>query len=177
MCFAPYSRSHKCYFGVMQSYHPYSSTTCWSPGERKCLCVFVCVFLGSPLGRGRAVIACSSPGAGYGHPGHVSCNGAKHHCGSLCFHSNTRYFPISSDVFWPPTLTSVSPKAHLGFHLHTYFATCFSKLHVSLLVIPSLCHTHSPSTSVFWQGCISSLAVLLRRGGEGGGVPRDVRVH
>lgn len=32
---------------------------------------------------------------------------------------------------------------------------------MSLLVIPSLCHTLSPSTSVFWQGCISSLAVLL----------------
>lgn len=88
-------------------------------------CVFVCVFLGSPLGRGRAVIACSSPGAGYGHPGHVSCNGAKHRCASLCFHSNTRYFPISSDVFWPPTLTSVSPKAHSGFHLHIYFCNLF----------------------------------------------------
>lgn len=51
----------------------------------KRVCLHVCVFLESPLGRGRAVIACSNPGAGYGHPGHVSCVGAKPNCGFLCF--------------------------------------------------------------------------------------------
>lgn len=38
----------------------------------------------------------------------------------------------------------------------------------------SLSVSLSLSTSVFWQGCISSLAVLL---GGSGGVPGDVRVH
>lgn len=36
---------------------------------------------GGPVGRGKAVIARSSPGAGYGHPGHVSWVTAKPHDG------------------------------------------------------------------------------------------------
>lgn len=72
------------------------------PAREVCLCVCVCVFLGSSLGRGRAVIACSSPGAGYGHPGHVSCIGAKLHCGSVCFQSSSTYFAISSNLYRPP---------------------------------------------------------------------------
>lgn len=178
MCFASCGRSHKCYFGVTRSCHSYSQTTPLVSWWGKCVCICVClrVFPGSSSGRGRAVIACSSPGAGYGHLGRVSCIRAKLHCGFMF-------------VFSPAVHTSPSPAIYADHPFNPsvlksppflvcvpIFATCFAKcLCVSLSRSQSMSHTHSLSTSVFWQGCISSLAVLL--GGWRWGVPRDVRVH
>lgn len=57
-------QSHKCYFGVMQSYHPYSSTTCWSPGERNvCVCLRVC-FWGAPWGEAGQSLPVAALGQG-----------------------------------------------------------------------------------------------------------------
>lgn len=62
--FASCSRSHKCYFGVMHSYHPYSSTTRWSPGDRSvCVCVCVC-FCGAPRGEAGQSLPVAALGQG-----------------------------------------------------------------------------------------------------------------
>lgn len=94
MCFASRAQWRRCYFGG-----PYSVIhTAQSPAGllRRCVCACVCalVYQGSPLGRGRAVIASGSPGAGYGHPGHVSWVTAKPHGG----------FPLST-----PNLLLICP--------------------------------------------------------------------
>lgn len=83
-------------------------------------CLSTCGCLGSPLGRGWVVIARSSPGAGYGHPGHVSWVTAKPHGGSPCSVSYSTYlctFSIHMSMYWPPFIPSVQRRPLLFFVL------------------------------------------------------------
>lgn len=94
-----------------------------------------CWCQGSPLGRGRAVIARSSPGAGYGHPGHVSWVTAKSHGG----------FPHSVSYSFLPPHTCILPST-----------LKYADLRLTLLS-PELFSSfaYSPSQFVYLPECLS----------------------
>lgn len=99
-----------------------------------------CWCQGSPLGRGRAVIARSSPGAGYGHPGHVSWVTAKPHGG---FPHSVSYSSLPALTYIPPTHTQVmlasfqllSPLTLVFLHITVY--ECFICLSFSFFPVLS----------------------------------------
>lgn len=161
MCFASCSRSHKCYFGVMHSYHPYSSTTRWSPGDRSarvCLCVCFC---GAPWGEAGQSLPVAALGQGMAIQDTCLATGPNIILAPFVFILPLHTFP-SPAMYSDPRFNPSVPKSPLLFHLHTYFCNLFYKIaHVSLGHSQSMSHARSLSTSVFWQGCISSLAVLL----------------
>lgn len=155
MCFASYGRSHKCYFRVVQSYHPYSSTTHWSPGERG-VCVFVRVcFWGAPWGEAGQSLPVAALGQGMAIQDTCLATAPNIIVAPFVFIPTLDTFP-SPAMYSDPHFNLSVPKSPLLLS----FAYLFLQLVLANRVIPSLCHTHSPSTSVFWQGCISSLAVL-----------------
>lgn len=175
ICLGLCDRSSSCYFGGHLICNPY-----WYGGGEK-------VLLGGPWGRGRAIIARSTPQAGYGHSEPLSWVTANPHAG---FNSHFSCSSLNSQTY-----VSTMHNQILHFHLfylltqnQSFFffflqlwdvsclstSVCLPPLSPSLMMSLILCLCLSFSTSVFWKGCISSLAVLL---GRSGGVPGDVRVH
>lgn len=140
-----------------------------------------CWCQGSPLGRGRAVIARSSPGAGYGHPGHVSWVTAKPHGG---FPHSVSYSSLPALTYIPPTHTQVMLASFQLLSPLTLSFFCISLFTnvLSALVSLSFPFSRVVSTSVSFSLHLSILARLyffISRavGGGSAGLPGDVRVH
>lgn len=139
--------------------------------RQKCVCLCVC-FCGAPWGEAGQSLPVAALGQDMAIQDTCLATGPNIILAPFVFSLPLHTFP-SPAMYSDPRFNPSVPKSPFLCHLHTYFCNLFNKI----VVIPSLCHPRSLSTSVFWQGCISSLAVLLGGEGGGGGVPRDVRVH
>lgn len=141
MCFASCVRTHKCYFGVMQSCHPYSSTTRWSPGKGSVyLCVCVC-FWGAPWGEAGQSLPVAALGQGMAIQDTCLASGPNFVVAPFVFSPAVHTLPspaIYTDPHFNPSVLKSTP----FFVCIPIFATCFANcVCVSLSHSQSMSHT------------------------------------
>jgi len=161
--------------------------SCILSTTRRCVCVCVGV-RGAPWGEAGQSLPVAALGQGMAVQD--TCLGSKPNLAvaslTLCPIGPSHLFHVSLPstrhyINLPLSLLSPQPCAWFHFFLHIPFCNLFICIRLSLFLPLSSCLSIflclSLSTSVFWQGCISSLAVLLGGRGWRGGLPGDVRVH
>lgn len=154
-----------------------------------CACVFVRLCIrGAPWGEAGQSLPVAALGQGMAIQD--TCLGSQPNpmVASLCLPCTSYSYvpPVHTGTCWPPFNPTV-PGSRLLFIWFYCMSPFFWAISLSASLSCFLSLSVSPSLflslhSVFWRGCISSLAVLFggvdgREWGGSGGVPGDVRVH